>query len=459
MAKAAFTTLGCKVNQYETQKILESFAYGGFEIVPFDAQADVYVINTCSVTGQAEAKSRYTVRKAKRSNPDAKIVVTGCAAQMELNEALTRQQAKPSDQRGPGHSDELLTVADVIVPNPEKLSTFERFATKFPELTVAAQRSKVETNSLLHMGRTRATLKVQDGCNVYCSYCSIPFTRPGLVSRPWEDVLAEAQKLSENGYHEAVLTGVLIGSYGPETGSGGPGFEDLVTTLSQKSGLERLRISSIEMHQVTEPIVDLAKSGNIVPHFHIPLQSGDDDVLRDMNRRYGQKEFLDLCHRLYREIPDLSLTTDVMVGFPTETPERFHSSVKVLEDVGFLKAHVFRFSPRPGTPADRWGDPVTPQEKQERAQTLSSVSEVTAKRHVARFVGRHMKVLVEGKVGRDGLLEGLTENWITVRFAGPPEAARTVRWVRLDEERNGVAYGELIQEPPTSHLSLQLKLS
>ena len=437
MPKAAFTTLGCKVNQYETQKILESFEDAGFEVVPFDAVADVYVVNTCSVTAQAESKSRYTVRKAKRTNPEAKVVVTGCAAQMEIN-------------GGSDRADQTDFASDLLVSNPEKLLTLDRFLGRFPELRPTSLTRLTSQTS--PTGRTRATLKVQDGCNVYCSYCSIPYTRPGMVSRPWSQVLEEAQKLAENGYKEAVLTGVLIGAYGPESGSGGPGFEELVTLLAEKSGLARLRISSIEMHQVTQPIIDLAKSGQIVPHFHIPLQSGDDQVLEDMNRRYRQADFLELCVRLYREIPHVSLTTDVMVGFPTETPERFESSVKVLEEARFLKAHVFRFSPRPGTPADQWGDPVSPQDKQDRARRLAEISERTGNKHVRHFVGRTMRVLVEGKIGRDGMLEGLTDNWITVKFAGSPETARTIQWVRLDEERDGVAYGELVREPESGRL-------
>ncbi len=430
MPTAGFTTLGCKVNQYETQKILESFEDAGFTVVSFDAVADVYIVNTCSVTGQAEAKSRYTVRRARRNNPDAKIVVTGCAAQMELN--------------GGYGSHELTATADLIVANPEKLETFRKFAEAFPELAIAAKATKTPVHDVRRAfgGRTRATLKVQDGCDVHCSYCSIPFTRPGMRSRNWCDILREAQKLSETGYQEAVLTGVLIGSYGPQTGSGGPSFEELVTLLARESGLSRLRISSIEMHQVTPAIVALAQSGHIVPHFHIPLQSGDDQVLRDMNRRYDSTEFLGLCQRLYHDVPDVSLTTDVMVGFPTETAERFESSLRVLEEARFLKAHVFRFSPRPGTPADQWGDPVDPQVKHERAARMAQVSDQTARQHVRKFLGRNMPVLIEGKMGKDGLLEGLTENWITVKLAGPVSWARTIQTVRLTDEQTGVAYGE-----------------
>lgn len=437
MPTAAFTTLGCKVNQYETQKILESFEEVGFDVVPFDSMADVYVVNTCSVTGSAEAKSRYTIRKARRTNPDSKIVVTGCAAQMEINEM----------------EGEIHEVADVVVPNPKKLESLLFLQQQFPQFTVTSpKKTPVE---LIPSGRTRATLKVQDGCNAFCSYCSIPFTRPGMVSRHWKDVLLEAQELAKKGYLEAVLTGVLIGAYDAQSGSGGPDFEELVTILAKESGLSRLRISSIEMHQVTNPIVDLVKKGHLVPHFHIPLQAGDNAVLADMRRSYNQSDYLNLCRDLYREIPDLSLTTDVMVGFPTETHERFLSSVKVLEEVKFLKAHVFRFSPRPGTPADKWGDPISPQEKQERAMQLSQISERTASDVIRKYIGRTMQVLVEGKVGKDGLLEGLTPNWISVKFTGSPSMVRTLQFVRIDEERNGIAYGELASETKLGEIPIR----
>lgn len=424
--RAAFTTLGCKVNQYETQKILESFEERGFEIVPFESAADVYVINTCSVTSDAERKSRYTIRKANRHNPEAKVVVTGCAAQMGINR------------------EEPLEGADLVVENPEKLATLERFSKAFPDWMPDLSPSCERPSSA--SGRTRATLKVQDGCNVMCSYCSIPYTRPKMDSRPWQDVLREAQRLAEFGYHEAILTGVLIGSYGPETGSGGPGFDDLVRLLARESGLARLRISSIEMHQVTPAIIALAQEGVVVPHFHIPLQNGSSKVLRDMNRRYDQAMYLDLCARLYRELPDLTLTTDIMVGFPTETEEEFEQSVHVCREARYHSAHVFTFSPRWGTPADQWGDPVPETVKAERRRKLMEITRETGQAHRAKFLGRTMRVLVESKAGKDGLLQGLTDNYLTVKFSGPNTLCRTLQWVRLEGEIEGAIRGEWVAD-------------
>lgn len=429
MPTAAFTTLGCKVNQYETQRILESFEEAGYEVVPFEGPADVYVINTCSVTSIAESKSRYTIRRANRFNPEGKVVVTGCAAQMSINKS------------------EGMAGADLIVPNPEKLDTL-RWAVR--EGILPDRRFELPQAGREPVGlgkRTRATLKVQDGCSVLCSYCSIPYTRPVMTSRPASEVLEEAARMTEQGYRELILTGVLIGAYGPETGSRGPDFEDLVAMLSDALPDVRLRISSIEMRQVTPRLVALIESGKVVPHLHIPLQSGDSGVLADMNRPYTQADYLGLCAGLYERIPDMTITTDIMVGFPTETEERFASSAFVCEEVRYRKAHVFRFSPRFGTPADQWGDPVSTEEKQRRSLILGEVSARTGAGHARRFLGRTMRVLVEGKIGRDGLMGGLTDNYLEVKFTAPASAARSFVCVRLDEERGGTLYGEIVPEP------------
>lgn len=427
MTRAAFTTLGCKVNQYETQKILESFEARGFEIVPFDAEADVYVVNSCSVTSIAESKSRYTIRRANRLNPAAKVVVTGCASQMARN-------------RG-----EAMEGADLLVPNPDKLHTLEHLAQHFPDL-LPPKPSQAQPSP--RNGRTRATLKVQDGCSVMCSYCSIPYTRPGMTSRPAHEVLEEARRLEAQGYREIVLTGVLIGAYGPASGSGGPDFEDLVEMLASACGPSvRLRISSIEMRQVTPRLLDLVRQGTVVPHLHIPLQSGDDDVLSDMNRPYRREDFaalIDRCHRAHR---DMSVTTDIMVGFPTETEACFENTLDLARRCRFLKVHVFRFSPRFGTPADAWGDPVTPPAKLDRAERLRALSDEMARWHLQRSVGRTARVLIESKATRDGLLEGLTDNYLTVAFSGPHSLMRTMADVRIDGWRDGRAYGELVSRP------------
>ncbi len=444
MPAAAFTTLGCKVNQYETQRILDCFEDAGFAIVPFESPADVYVINTCSVTSIAESKSRYVIRKATRNNPSAKVIVTGCAAQMATNK------------------DQTLEGADILVPNPDKLSTLDYLFASFPEIKRWVKQEPAPKNTIPLQSRTRATLKIQDGCSIYCSYCSIPYTRPGMISRPYQDILSEAQRLVDLGHLELILTGVLIGSYGPETGSKGPDFEDLIEKLVQIKGLGRLRISSIEMRQVTPRLIEILKTNPyLVPHLHIPLQSGDSDVLKEMNRPYTQQDYLNLCQTLYREIPHFSLTTDIMVGFPTETKERFASTIKVCHEAKYLKAHIFRFSPRYGTPADEWGDPVAPPEKQQRSHELIKITQNTRTEHYKKFLGQTMRVIVEGKKQKDGLLCGLTDNYLEVHFAGPQSLAYQMAFVRLDSFKEDKMYGEFIGTPfqsPSQKRLTSLKL-
>lgn len=438
MPSAAFTTLGCKVNQYETQRILDSFEEAGFRVVPFDSAADVYVINSCSVTSVAESKSRYMIRRASRANPAAKVVVTGCAAQMALNKR------------------ESLEGADLVVPNPEKLESLRHLFRAFPEMErwVQAEPQPINERSAAH--RTRATLKIQDGCSVLCSYCSIPFTRPGMTSRPAFEVLEEAGRMVAMGFREIVLTGVLIGAYGPETGSGGPEFVGLLDRLCDIDGLERLRISSIEMRQVTPDLIERIGTTKIVPHLHIPLQSGDSGVLADMNRPYTQADYLALCARLYREVPDISITADVMVGFPTETEARFESSLHVCREARYLKAHVFRFSPRFGTPADQWGDPVSDAEKQRRSLAVSEVSRATGEAHAKRFEGRTMRVLPETRHAETGVWKGLSDNYLEVRFAGPSNLLSQLVWVRLDEVRAGIGFGEIVTAPTPTRTDLKV---
>jgi threonylcarbamoyladenosine tRNA methylthiotransferase MtaB len=437
VTRAAFTTLGCKVNQYETQRILDSFENAGFRIVPFESEADVYVINTCSVTSVAESKSRYTIRRATRANPDAKVVVTGCAAQMSLNK------------------NEAMEGADVVVPNPDKLETLRWLYRTFPGLERQVALDPAPRGSRETAGRTRATLKVQDGCSVFCSYCSIPHTRPGMRSRPWQEVLDEAGQMVEMGFKEIVLTGVLIGAYGPQTGSGGPDFEELIERLSGVRGLERIRISSIEMRQVTPRLLGVMKATQVVSHLHIPLQSGDTDVLRDMNRPYTQEDYLNLCGRLYAEIPDIAITTDIMVGFPTESEARFASTLRVCEEAKYLKAHVFRFSPRFGTPADRWKDPVSDQEKQERSRRVSEIARQTGEAFARRFLGRTVRVLAESRHLQSGNLRGLSDNYLEVRFAGPQSLVNELCWVRLDECKDSTLFGEIAPAPASKRTPLR----
>ncbi|MGQ9902160.1 MAG: tRNA (N(6)-L-threonylcarbamoyladenosine(37)-C(2))-methylthiotransferase MtaB [Fimbriimonadales bacterium] len=425
MPTAAFTTLGCKVNQYETQKILERFESLGFDIVPFDAPADVYVINTCSVTQSAEAKSRQTVRRAARQNPNAVVVMTGCYAQFTL-------------RRG-----EMLDEAHLVVPNPDKLRTAEYLLEHFPQfqeqLAQARARGEVPVRR-----RSRAVLKIQDGCNVHCSFCSIPYTRPVMRSTPSPEVLEEARAMVADGYREIVLTGVLIGDYGPETGSGGPDLAALCEMLGAIDGLERIRISSIEPTLVTERLIDcIATHPKMCPHLHIPLQSGDSRVLKAMNRPYDQAFYLDVIRRLRARVPNCAISTDIMVGFPGEDEAAFQNTCFVVEQVAFCRAHLFRYSPRPDTPAEALRQQVPDSVKAERLQRLQQVSKAAAQRYAAQLLGSVERVLVESRSKLSGLMTGTSDRYLQVEFAAPHSLVGQLVSVRLVDLTPDGVLGEL----------------
>jgi threonylcarbamoyladenosine tRNA methylthiotransferase MtaB len=425
MPTAAFTTLGCKVNQYETQKILERFEALGFEIVPFDAPADVYVINTCSVTQTAEAKSRQTVRRAARQNPNAVVVMTGCYAQFTI-------------RRG-----ERLDEAHLVVPNPDKLRTAEYLLEHFPRFKEQLAQNRRNGETPLRR-RSRAVLKIQDGCNVYCSFCSIPYTRPVMRSTPYTEVLDEARALVEDGYRELVLTGVLIGDYGPETGSGGPDLAELCAMLGAIEGLERIRISSIEPTLVTDCLIDLiATHPKMCPHLHIPLQSGDTGILQAMNRPYDQAFYLDLIRCIRARVPNCAISTDIMVGFPGEDESAFQNTCFVVEQVEFCRAHLFRYSPRPDTPAEAMRNQVPDAVKAERLQRLQQVSKAAAQRYASRLLGTVERVLVESRSKLSGLMTGTSDRYLQVEFAAPNSLVGQLVPVRLVDLTPDGVLGEL----------------
>ncbi len=427
MVRVAFATLGCKVNQYETQRIIDSFEERGFVIVGFDEPADLYVVNSCSVTQLAEKKSLQIVRRFARQNPEARVVLTGCFAQF----TLLRGERVPE--------------AALVVPNPDKMRTVHYVLEAFPDLRERVERAPAPSASRHPYERTRAVVKIQDGCNVHCAFCSIPYTRPRMYSRPYTEVLDEIRRLVDEGFKEVVLTGVLIGSYGEETGSGGPDLADLLRRMARIEGLERIRISSIELTQVTDRLIETcAEEPKVCPHLHIPLQSGDDGVLRAMNRPYRQQEVLSLAEKLYSRIPDLAITTDILVGFPGEDEAAFGQTCKVVEEVRYARAHIFRYSPRPGTPAAQMEAQVPEPEKERRSHALAELCRQYRERFVAQRLGRTLRVLVEGKQSKGGLMKGLTDNYIPVEFAGGAHLAGQLVWVRLQELTDEGALGELV---------------
>ena len=392
MKKAALHNLGCKVNAYETEAMQQILENAGYEIVPFTEIADVYVINTCSVTNMADRKSRQMFHRAKKMNPDAIVVGAGCYVQTKEAEAL------------------LDDTVDIVIGNNQKhelvtlLNEYEKEHTKQAQI-VDINHEKQEYEEL-HLKKTaehtRAFIKVQDGCNQFCSYCIIPYTRGRIRSRDLSDVLDEVRTLAENGYQEVVLTGIHLSSYGKEKNDGS-GLLQLIEAVHEVDGIRRIRLGSLEPRIITEEFAQkISRLPKICPHFHLSLQSGCDATLKRMNRHYTAEEYYEKCVLLRSVFDDPALTTDVIVGFPGETEEEFSQTVAFLEKVKFYETHIFKYSRRRGTRAAAMENQIPEEMKSERSQVLQELNRRNMAAYEARFKGRQVQVLFEEKTLRDG---------------------------------------------------------
>jgi len=420
MLRCAFVTFGCKVNQHDTQAAREALAAAGFEIVPHPAEpADVYVVNTCCVTAESHRKGLQAIRRIARRHPRARIVVTGCSVEAEPDaEALRRL---------PGVA--CVLGNDAKPRLPEIVGALTRHA---PPPTHQASRATNQWPGISRFaGHTRAFVKVEDGCDDFCSYCIVPYVRGRVRSRPPDQVAAEAARLAANGYLEIVLTGIHLGAYGADTG-GRWALVPLVERLLATPGLRRLRLSSLELREVSDELVALAAGSPVLcPHFHIPLQSGDDEVLRAMNRRYTAADFLRRLDAIRASIAEPAITTDVIVGFPGETAEQFRRTVGVVRRAAFSRIHVFPYSDRPGTAAAGMAGKLPRATIKARRDEMKAVAaELMAAFH-RRFVGRVVEPLVESRRDRrTGLLAGYTERYVRTLFPGPDECQGTIVGVR-----------------------------
>jgi threonylcarbamoyladenosine tRNA methylthiotransferase MtaB len=410
MRTFAFVTFGCKVNQYESQALRERFARRGMEEVPAERGADLIVVNTCTVTEVATAEARRVVRRLARRFPFAEIAVTGCAADSHREEFL----GLPGVRRVVTHDQKAALADDPrLTPGDTAPSIFELSISRFD-------------------GHTRAFLKVEDGCDLNCSFCIIPKVRGRAVSRPLESAVEEARRLVGNGYREIVLTGVHLGSYGKDL-AGRSLLPDLVERLLGLRGLGRVRLSSIEANEITDPLLGLmAAEPRFCPHLHLPLQSGDDEILRAMRRRYNVRQFRAACDRVAERVPDPGLTTDVIVGFPGEGERHFENTLAVCRAVGFSRIHIFPYSRRRGTDAARRPD-LPGRVKKERLRRLERLAGELADAFARRFLGREVEVLVE----RDGA--GYTERYLKARAAGAPGTLMRGRAERVDHGELHVA--------------------
>lgn len=403
MRKAALHNLGCKVNAYETEAMQQLLEEAGYEIVPFQEKADVYVINTCSVTNIADRKSRQMLHRAKKMNPDAVVVAAGCYVQA-AGEELKKDAA-----------------IDVIIGNNRKKDLVplldEYFAGKHVEEDSLIDIGKTREYEALHINKiadhTRAFIKIQDGCNQFCSYCIIPYTRGRVRSRKPEEIMEEIKGLVDKGYREVVLTGIHLSSYGLDLD--GITLLDLMIKIDKIQGLERLRLGSLEPRIVTEEFTrTLAGLRTICPHFHLSLQSGCDATLKRMNRRYTTEEYEKGCQILRKYFDRPAITTDVIVGFPQETEEEFAQTIEFLKRIHFYEMHVFKYSRRAGTRAADMPGQLTENQKGHRSDVLLKLDQEMSLEYRKSFLGEEKEVLMEEKIVIDGTeyLVGHTREYV-----------------------------------------------
>ncbi|MDI3318081.1 MAG: tRNA (N(6)-L-threonylcarbamoyladenosine(37)-C(2))-methylthiotransferase MtaB [Bacillota bacterium] len=428
--RVALRTLGCKVNQYDGEALLERFRRAGYRVVPFDAEADVYIVNTCTVTGESDRKSRQLIRRAHRRNPGAVVVVAGCYAQVARGEVAGLPGV--GVVLGNQGRERVVELAESARAGGRPASTVGNiFAERsFDDLAVEA-----------FTGRTRAPLKIQEGCNEFCTYCVIPYARGGLRSRSLESIRREAERLLAAGFREVVLTGVHVGAWGRDL-PGRPSLAEVIRALGRLPGLDRLRLSSIEPMDVDEELLAaMAESPNFCHHLHLPLQAGSDRILRAMRRRYTTADFARIVERARRLMPDVGLSTDVITGFPGEDEEAFREGYRFLEATGFERLHVFPYSARKGTPAAAFPDQVPEPVKRERVAALLELGGRLAAAARRSWIGREAPVLVEDEPAREGWMEGLTPGYLRVRLPGGPELANRIVRVRLEGEEGEALVG------------------
>ncbi|GAA5344538.1 tRNA (N(6)-L-threonylcarbamoyladenosine(37)-C(2))-methylthiotransferase MtaB [Planifilum fimeticola] len=436
MNTVAFHTLGCKVNAYETEAIWQLFKRAGYERVDFDRKADVYVINTCTVTNTGDKKSRQVIRRAIRRNPDAVIAVTGCYAQTSPAEVMAI----------PG--------VDIVVGTQGRerlLEYVEQYQRERQPINAVKNIMKTREFEELDVptfsDRTRASLKIQEGCNNFCTFCIIPWARGLLRSRKPENVLKQARQLVEAGYKEIVLTGIHTGGYGEDLED--YSLADLLWDLDKIDGLKRIRISSIEASQIDERILEVMNtSEKMCRHLHIPLQAGDDEVLKRMRRKYTVDEYRKKIERIREAMPQVAITTDVIVGFPGETDEQFENTFRLIEEIQFAELHVFPYSKRTGTPAARMENQVPDPVKQERVRRLIRLSERLSLEYARRFVGDVLDVIPERPYKEEpgsGLYTGYSDNYLQLVFPGNEQLVGKVCRVRLDEPGSEVCRGTFVR--------------
>lgn len=440
MKKAALHNLGCKVNAYETEAMQHILEAAGYEIVPFTEKADVYVINTCSVTNIADRKSRQMLHKAKKNNPYAVVVAAGCYVQTK--EAETALDESIDIIIGNNKKHELVKLLEKFEAEKKQEETKQN--RKAQLASIADINHEKQEYEELYLERTaehtRAFLKVQDGCNQFCSYCIIPFARGRVRSRKAEDVLGEVRRLAEHGYREVVLTGIHLSSYGADTGDS---LLHLIELVHEVEGMKRIRLGSLEPRIVTEDFVKrLSRLEKICPHFHLSLQSGCDTVLARMNRRYDTAEYEAGCQMLRKYFSHPAITTDVIVGFPGETEEEFQMTREYLERIHFYEMHIFKYSRREGTKAAAMKNQVPEPEKTRRSAILLDLEKKMSEEFRNDYLGETVTALLEEKMEFEGktYFTGYTKEYVKVAFEAGSDLTNQFVTGKISEQLTGDIY-------------------
>ena len=416
--KVAFYTLGCKVNQYETESIKNQLIKKGYEEVSFEDKADIYIVNSCTVTSVADRKTRNMLRRAKKINPNGAVIVTGCYAQTNSKELLDMEDI----DYVVGNTDKsgiVNFIEDIENRTMEKLKNHNIF--------LDSEYTEYEFATLREM--SRAYVKIQDGCNNFCSYCKIPFARGKSRSRQKDNILKEITKLSQEGFKEIILIGINLGAYGEDLENGG-NFEDLLKDILKIEGIERVRIGSVYPDKISDEFIEMFSNPKLMPHLHISLQSCDDTVLKRMRRKYGSSLIEERLTKLRKAVPNMEYTADVIVGFPGESQEMFENSYNLIDKIGFSGLHIFQYSDRENTLASTFEDKIDPKVKKERADELEKLKEIMAERERKKYLDRELKVLVEEE--KDGYLYGYSENYLRVKFKGKATSLNHIVSVKID---------------------------
>ena len=429
MKKVAFYTLGCKVNQYETEAMEEMFRKRGYEVVDFEERADIYIINTCTVTNLGDRKSRQFIRRAKKLNENSIVAAVGCYSQIAPDEV------------------ESIDGVDIVIGTTDK----EKIVDLCEEAKLKKRKINVVKNIKHHRqfdnltidnvkSRTRAYMKIQDGCNQYCSYCIIPYARGPIRSRRLDDILNEAEKLAKANFKEIILTGIHVASYGKDLKD--VTLLDVIDEISKIEGIERIRLSSIEPTFIDEEFMDkVIKNKKFCDHFHLSLQSGSDSVLKRMNRKYTTEEYRNTVNMIRKYMPNAGITTDIIVGFPGETEEEFQETYDFVNEIGFSRIHVFKYSPRKGTPASEFDNQIHGSVKHSRSERLIELGNQLANRFMEKFIGKRMEVLFEENKG--GYFEGYTTNYLRVKVEAEKDLHGEILPVKIIDKEKDILIGKI----------------